>query len=183
MRRNNMQKQLFLDDYLFRGEYEEMARALIGIIDPKSGTKIFNSAVELYIAAAVVGITLDKKANPSKGDKTLRIMATQFISRDNELDFLYRLVMLNADRKHVTAVDRINNAFKITNADKEYADNVETFEKYMLGGLKEIYSSFIHKTNKRFDDYLDCLNNFIEKFHKIEIEEDDDIDLDVDVFD
>ena len=38
-------KRMFLEDYLFRGKYEEMARALTSVIDTNSGSKIFNSGI------------------------------------------------------------------------------------------------------------------------------------------
>ena len=48
-------KRIFSDDYLFRGKYVAMVNDLTTEIDPHSGATIFNSAVELYLTAAIVG--------------------------------------------------------------------------------------------------------------------------------
>lgn len=174
-------KKMFLDDYLFRGQYEEMARSLTSVIDPASGSKIFNSGIELYMTAAVVGAVFDLKAEPATGDKTFRILANQFTNHGNELNFIFKLVMLNANKTSSENIDRINNAFKYNPDDSEYQVNAKVFEKYMLGGLKELYDTFILSSNKRYEDYLTSLNKFIEKFRKNDTY-DDDIDLGGDIF-
>ena len=174
-------KKMFLDDYLFRGQYEEMARSLTSIIDPSSGAKIFNSGIELYMTSAVVGAVFDLKAEPASGDKTFRILANQFTNHGNELNFIFKFVMLNANKTSSENIDRINNAFKYNPEDNEYQVNAKEFEKYMLGGLKELYDTFILSSNKRYEDYLTSLNKFIDKF-KTTNSNDDDIDLDGDVF-
>lgn len=174
-------KKMFLDDYLFRGPYEEMARALTSVIDPSSGTKIFNSGIELYMTAAVVGAAFDLKAEPATGEKTFRILANQFTNHGNELSFIFKLVMLNANKTTNENIDRINNAFKYNPDDDEYQTNAKIFEKYMLGGLKELYDSFILSSNKRYEDYLTSLNKFTDKFKKSDVEEDD-IDFGGDIF-
>ena len=46
-------KRIFSDDYLFRGKYVAMVNDLTTEIDPHSGATIFNSAVELYLTAAI----------------------------------------------------------------------------------------------------------------------------------
>lgn len=174
-------KKMFLDDYLFRGQYEEMARALTSIIDPTSGSKIFNSGIELYMTSAIVGAAFDLKADPDVGDKTFRILANQFTNHGDELNFIFKLVMLNANKSTNENIDRINNAFKYNPDDDEYQSNAKLFEKYMLGGLKELYDTFILSSNKRYEDYLTSLNKFVEKFKRNDTD-DVDIDLDGDIF-
>ena len=78
-------------------------------------------------------------------------------------------------------IDRINNAFKYNPDDDEYQSNAKLFEKYMLGGLKELYDTFILSSNKRYEDYLTSLNKFVEKFKRNDTD-DVDIDLDGDIF-
>ena len=72
------QKKLFMDDYLFVGSHEEKARKLTSEIDNSSGAKIFTSAVELYMTAAIIGCYYGRRSKREKGEKTYRIMQSQF---------------------------------------------------------------------------------------------------------
>lgn len=175
-------KRMFLEDYLFRGKYEEMARALTSVIDVNSGSKIFNSGVELYMTAAIVGAAFGLRSEPVSGDKTFRIMANQFTNHGNELLFIFKVVMLSANKETDENIDRINNAFKYTSEDEEYQKNAKVFEEYMLGGLTELYNSFILSTNKRYEDYLTSLNRFVDRFKKQDDTVTEEIDLSGDIF-
>ena len=171
-------KRLFLDDYLFYGEYEEMVRTLTSVFDNNSGAKIFNSGIELYMASAIVGAHFNLRSKPApKTEKTFRIMANQFTQRGDELNLIFKLVMLNADKDINAPIDRINNAFKYSPDDPEYQNNILLFEECMLGGLREIYSNVMLSTNKRFDDYFNSLNTFISKFKGDQLTEEDEIDF------
>ena len=89
-------KRLFMDDYLFVGSHEEKARKLTSEIDNASGAKIFSSAVELYMAAAVIGCHFDRRSPREKGDKTYRIMQNQFSNHYYSLLYIiiyYQLVL------------------------------------------------------------------------------------------
>ena len=158
-----------------------MATPLTSIIVPSSVSKIFNSGIELYMTSAIVGAAFDLKAEPAVGDKTFRILANQFTNHGDKLNFIFKLVMLNANKTTNENIDRINNAFKYNPDDDEYQANAKLFEKYMLGGLKELYDTFILSSNKRYEDYLTSLNKFVEKCKKSD-SDDGDIDLDGDVF-
>lgn len=155
-------KTLFLDDYIFKGEHEVKSRTLTSLIDKESGTKVFNSAVELFITSAIVGCYYNKKSKPQKGDKTFKIMSSQFQNHYDVLLFIYKLTMLIGDEDNIGDIDRINRAFRYT----DNQDNLSLFEEYMLGGLDEIYDRFMVSTNKRYDDYLISLRSFLDSIMK-----------------
>ena len=81
-------KRLFMEDYLCIGSHEEKARKLVSEIDNSSGAKVFSSAVELYMAAAVIGCYYNRRSQREKGDKTLRIMQNQFSNHYYDLMFI-----------------------------------------------------------------------------------------------
>lgn len=154
-------KRIFTDDYLFRGKYVAMVNDLTTEIDPHSGAAIFNSAVELYLTAAIVGAHYQLTANPDNTGDSKRIMAAQFTNHYNDLKFAYQLVMLNAGRDELSAVDRINNSFRYSEEDSEYPANVATFERYMLGGLVYLHDRFIKSTNTHYEDYRISMDELI----------------------
>lgn len=171
-------KRIFSDDYLFRGKYVAMVNDLTTEIDPHSGATIFNSAVELYLTAAIVGAHYQLTANPDNTGDSKRIMASQFSNHYNDLKFAYQLVMLNADRDELSAVDRVNNAFRYSEADPEYPKNVATFERYMLGGLVFLHNCFIKSTNTHYEDYRISMDELIADMSGKKSENNDDEDID-----
>lgn len=169
-------KGLFMEDYLFTGSHEEKARKLTSEIDNSSASKIFSSAVELYIAAAVVGSFYKKRSKREKGDKTLRIMQNQFTNHSQKLKFVYKLVMLNEDDITLESIDKINNAFRYHEDEK----NIKKFEEYMLGGIDILYDKIFISTNSSYDDFLSSVNDLIAQFKDVQ-DEDDLVDFDTEV--
>ena len=142
-----MKIELISGDFLFTGSHEKKVRSLINVIDTKSQSKIFNSAVEVFIIAARVGCINNRTAEKEKGDETLRIMVSQFNTHRTSLLNTYKLVLLCADSNNVSPVDRINRAFR------EYSEdyNFNLFISYVLGGVDELYSVFVTTINS--DEY------------------------------
>lgn len=169
--------QLFMDDYLFTGSHEEKVRKLVSEIDNSSGAKIFSSAIELYMAAAVVGCYYNKRSVKEKGDKTFRIMQSQFSNHYYNLMFIYRLVMLNEENIGLDSIDKINNAFRY----HENPENVQKFEEYMLGGIDILYDKLFISTNSSYDDFLSSVNALIGEFKEAHFVDDDVIDFDEEV--
>ena len=172
-------KRLFSEDYLFRGKYVGMVNDLTSVIDPSSGTTIFNSAVELYLTAAIVGAHFQLTEKPDNTGETKRIMTSQFTNHYNDLMFAFHLVMLNANKDILSPVDRINNAFRYSEADPEYPGIVATFEQYMLGGLVYLHDCFIKSTNTHYEDYQLSLDELLTKMSgkKKETPNENDIDF------
>lgn len=169
-----MKIELFSGDFLFTGSHEKKVRSLISIIDTKSQSKIFSSAVEVFITAALVGCINNRTAIKEKGGETLRIMTTQFNTHRVALMNTYKLVLLCADSAEVSPVDRMNRAFR------EYSEdyNFELFISYVLGGVDELYSVFYDNGSVRYDDYLNSLISFVkENLTENENEELDDEDI------
>lgn len=166
-------KRLFMDDYLFVGSHEEKARKLTSEIDNASGAKIFSSAVELYMAAAVIGCHFDRRSPREKGDKTYRIMQNQFSNHYYSLLYIYKLVMLSENNISLEPIDKINNAFRYY----DEPENMKKFEEYMLGGIDILYDKLFISTNSSYDDFLNSLNSLISEFKSSGGNNDGDIDF------
>jgi len=175
MKKDN-NKRLFMEDYLFTGSHEEKVRKLVSEIDNSSGAKMFSSAVELYMTAAVVGCYYNRRSPKEKGEKTYRIMQSQFSNHYYKLMFVYRLVMLNNGDLSLEPIDKINNAFRY----HEKPENIKMFEEYMLGGIDVLYDKLFISTNSSYDDFLSSLNALISEF-KSNSSDGDDIDFDSEV--
>lgn len=145
---------LFLQDYLFRGEHESKVRDLVNIIDERINAKIFNSAIELIQTAALIGVIYNKKSIPQKGEATFRIMAGQFNNHSTILNHIYKIVMLASESEILQNKDRINRAFRENNESK----NNELFIEHMLGGIDFLHDHFF--SDKKFS-YTDLYTKML----------------------
>ncbi len=154
-----MKLELFSGDYLFTGSHADKVRKLTAEIDSKSGASLFNSGVELFIIAALVGCINNRTAQKEKSDNTFRIMTSQFNTHRYSLMQTYKMVLLCADSGNVEPVDRIKRAFR------EYSEdyNFDLFLSYVLGGVDELYSVFFENSPVRYDDYLNSLKAFLKE--------------------
>ena len=158
---------MFVGEYAFTGKHADMVRSLTSKIDNASNTKIFESAIELYIAAAIIGVHYNVQAERQKSDNTFKIFADQFKNHYSECLYVFKLVMLNANNRAEAEIDRINNAFKFSEEDEEYAANYKEFERYVLGGIEKLYKSFFESNNKRYEDYLESLERLLSELTSI----------------
>lgn len=158
-------KNMFLEDYSFKGEYANKVGDLVGVIDKSSGAKVFDSAIDLFITAAVVGCYKNITADPIKtSDITKKIFATQFTTHSDDLKLVFRLVLLTAQKQSVDEVTRLNRAFRNPETDENYS----LFEKYMLGGVKYLHDKFFVESNHKYEDYLGSLSELISDYKKEE---------------
>ena len=155
-------KDLFLKNYSFYGKHCDMVKKLTQKIDEDSGASIFNTAIELFVVAALAGVKNDHKEKPSI-DKTreTKILAEQFNSHSPEVQIAFKMVtLLGNSTKYRT--------FRNPKTDENYSQ----FEEYMLGGLEDIYNKIVLDTNKTYGDYLKSINDFIEQY-KAPVKEDE----------
>lgn len=173
-------KNLFLKNYSFYGKHSDMVQELTKKIDAESQACIFNTAIDLFVMSALVGVKNNHKSKPSI-DKTrhTNILAEQFNSHNNEVSIAFRMVTLLGNANEFDDVTRLNRAFRNPEKDENYVQ----FEEYMLGGLEDIYNSIMLDTNKKYNDYLISVNSFLDKFKKCDEKDDDPIPDSEDLFD
>lgn len=164
---------LFLDEYSFKGYQADYANSLSNYeIDSASKTKIYRTTIELFMAATLIGCYNNKRIKKTNGEQTRKIFQSAFKNHDNDLKFIYQLVMLsNAEKSQ--SDERIDAAFRNLNEEK----NWNLLEEYMLGGIEILYMHFFSKNDNRiskddFDDYFDKLFALINEFKEITIKGD-----------
>lgn len=155
-------KTMFQEDYLFKGTQGDKVNALTKKIDIDSNSQIFSSAVELFIFASLIGVLKNRKAEPEKDNsRSVRIMANQFFNHITDLKLAFKFVLLTSEIDNPAPVDRLNRAFRMPETDENYT----LFEKYMLGGLEELYEKLVLDTNIRYEDYLTSINELMEQLN------------------
>lgn len=161
-------KTLFLEEYTIKGSHSDKANALTEKVDSKSGAKIFNSVVELFCFAALIGCYKNRRAKPEKDStRTKKIFADAFRSHSEQLKLAFKFVILTSDKLFPDSVERINKTFRNPETDENYT----LFEEYALGGIDELYDVLMVDTNTRFEDYLTALNKLISEITSIETDD------------
>ena len=172
-------KTLFRSEYEFHGRYEQFARDLAyGPFDNDSQAKFFNSGVELFKTAAVVGLINNRREKAEKGGDGYSVFPEQMSNHYNDLMFVFQTIMLTYDNADLTPKERINNAFRYSKNDDPHNEaNFKIFEEFMLGGLCILHEHFINDANNRFSEYLASLKKLIDEYSgKEEYEENFDFD-------
>lgn len=152
------------DVYQFKGNHEKMVRDLTQVFDSESGAKVFNTNIELFMSACLVGVTYKKKSKPQTGDSNSKIFKDQFDSHIKELSFIYKIVMLNSEDGNLNHRELIDRAFR----DQNDLKNLSLLEEYMLGGVEILHEKFITPKNSKFNNYLISLITFSKNFQKEE---------------
>lgn len=152
-------RNMFLEDYVFKGEYVDKVVKLTSKIDD-SNASIFSSTIELFIFSSLVGSMLGLRNKPSKDSShTTKIFASQFSNHAEDLKLAFKFVMLMGTAESLDDVTKLNRTFRHPDKDENY----QIFEEYMLGGLTEIYNSIFVDSNNKYEDYLTAVNNLMGK--------------------
>lgn len=105
-------------------------------------------------------------------------MANQFYNHIGDLKLAFKFVILTSEIDNQDPVERLNKTFRNPETDENYT----LFEKYMLGGLDELYENLILDTNMRYEDFLTRISGLIQNLKNDE-SSDTDNELNTDDFD
>ncbi len=160
------EKDIFMEEYHFKGKHAMMARQLTNIFDEETKAKVFETNIALFMHSAIIGVDLNLTSKPEKSTDVTKIMIEAMINNNKELVYTYRLVLLNAFKQDKSKAIQV--AFK-DYKNKEYFD---LFESYMLGGLEYLHSLFFKKHKTKFQEYLIELKKIIIDYKDDDFEED-----------
>lgn len=161
-------KNMFLKNYYFYGKHADMVKSLTDKVEEESGAKIFNSAVELFIYSAMVGLFYNHRSKPdSDRNRHTNILAEQFNGKNREIQIVFKFVTLLGNQDKYDEITRLNKTFRNSETD----DNYKAFEEYVLGGLEEIYDKLMIKSNTNYQDYLTSLNKLLNEFNPTETDD------------
>lgn len=128
-----MIREIFSSTYLFHGKHASMARELVD----KTGNKLFESYIDLFINAAMVGIALHKKGTKEKGNEnTTKIPFEVINKRMSKIWLLVQLAVLTDSDLDLAQDDRLEALYRHADLSPEY---ITLFESFMLGGLEFLH--------------------------------------------
>lgn len=114
----------------------------------------FGSNIEVVLAAAVIGFVKQRKA-PSEGNKEVapnNIFAQALINHKDELELIYRLIMLLDDNDKLSIDNRIDKAFKYDADPEKSKAGEDIFWAYVRGGIEYLYENLYEKSDNTQED-------------------------------
>lgn len=166
-----MRTKLTYNDFQFYGKHKDMVFDLVGQF--ADGLKLFSTNVDVFKISALVGVMFNKKSTKDKGENT-KILLSQFENRRDDIDHIYRIVMLLMEDGIPNDNLRVNRAFKMS----ENPELDDYFIQYLLGGLEYMHAYFFSDKKLSFDSMYNKLNGFIKTIStKIET-----VDIDIEDF-
>ena len=114
----------------------------------------FRSNIEVVLAAAVIGFVKQRKA-PSEGNKEVapnNIFAQALINHKDELELIYRLIMLLDDNDKLSIDNRIDKAFKYDADPEKSKAGEDIFWAYVRGGIEYLYENLYEKSDNTQED-------------------------------
>ena len=114
----------------------------------------FRSNIEVVLAAAVIGFVKQRKA-PSEGNKEVapnNIFAQALINHKDELELIYRLIMLLDDNDKLSIDNRIDKAFKYDADPEKSKAGEDIFWSYVRGGIEYLYENLYEKSDNTQED-------------------------------
>ena len=130
----------------------------------------FQTNKQVFIIAPIVGF-LYKRSSPVDADKNIpdnKIFAEQLNDINDQLELIYRTIMLLDKPQQVSMDERLNRAFRYDrNIEKREAGD-EVFNGYVRGGIEVLYENLVANVNNEMDAINDvtvfvetCKEHFI----------------------
>jgi hypothetical protein len=148
---------MFENNILIKGKYATYLKFLcdktknLGNDYAKNGAGIFKKFVDVLLVAPVFGVLKNKMADEDKSiDDSANILTEQTIKEQDNLTFIYRLVVLNDKSLNMSPDDKINFIFKA----KDDKAAMKLFLSYARGGIEYLYEYFNDGASTK-DDYYE----------------------------
>lgn len=136
--------------------------------DMHSSFKIFNAYIDAYILCPLIGYQYSRKGvidTSVPGDAGM--LSEVIIKRQNELKFVYQIIMLADEESEPDPDKRIYRATTFSEEkedDKEMIkNNMKVFNSYFLGGLEVLHEQFVDQCITD-DDYLKKMFDYVRHF-------------------
>lgn len=170
-------QRLFEKEFDFRGKHAEIVLRLTNGIDAKGKGIIFNTNIDVFVVAAVIGLTYKRMSFPEKSQFSTKIFSDAFSSRRDDLRYLQKLCVLLHNLDSVPADQRIERTFRFETDEKLREEAEDVFVSYVLGGV-EVLEEVILKDSKNYDESVKSLFDFLKEFHEQFVSPiDDDLNL------
>ena len=138
-------------------------------MDELKNKNFFSRHLDVYIHAALIGFQYNRKALPDKSseyasqDRT--IFLEQILNEVNNLDFIFRLIILMENSDNLSLDERVTRAFRddSISSSEQHNQNLLTFNSYVLGGMEVLYEKIIVQGTTELD-YIKNSIDFMKEY-------------------
>lgn len=159
---------MFNTSYRFTGKhatYVKFLNAYTKNLDKTAEVAgVFAFAIDVYMIAPLIGAAYNRRSPvDTSGTDSHNILESQFLSRQDKLESIYRLIMLSEKSTDLSADERIERAFKEDESPEKVNANMDLFHQYLRGGIEWLYDFFTNGASSQ-DDYLVKINDLVKQF-------------------
>ena len=155
---------MFKRDYVIKGKHATYAKYLSKSTEQNSKEKVagvFSSIIEIYKIAPLIGVAYDLKADvDTEAKDSVRIFAEAMVNHQDDLFFLYRLILLADDSSKLSNDQKIDRAFKNQEVEESQEEGLELYHKYLRGGIEWLYK-YITENATIQEDYIRNLKDIV----------------------
>jgi hypothetical protein len=149
---------MFNKDYILRGKHATYAKNLCQSNEKlqkgKSGISVFRYGIDLIQIAPLIGMVYgESKEIDKESSDRYTIQANAVIAKENNLETIYRLLMLTDGTGAYTSEEKISMAFKENEDEIKSQKNMKIFDNYVRGGIEWLHSVFTTNSTTE-EDYL-----------------------------
>lgn len=159
---------MFDKEFAFTGKHADYVDKLTSnpFSEQSSLRGLFKSNIDLFLLAPMVGVIYNRRSlKDNSVSLNTKIFTDQFTPRTDDLNFIYKTILLN-DRDTQNVEERVENAFRKSYDDQLNKANESKFYEYLLGGVEILYEKIIENTTN-YDELLMNYVNFITEFNKM----------------
>lgn len=174
---------IFRSQVRFYGKHGQYLEALTPGTEKAKNTELpdiernkylFDTVVDIYIIAPIVGYLYQRKASRDSGDSNKNIMGDQLSSHHDKLIFSYELLMILDKESEPDLNERIRRAFRAT--DELAASGMVVYNNYARGGIEVLYEKLVVGAATP-EDLLRNLMDFTDEWNDKFIEATSELDL------
>ena len=169
---------MFDKEVVFTGKHADYLRHLAGSKQYKveavnKRRTFFKSNVDAILAGAVIGFVKQRKSakDTSVNVQDNRIFLEALTNHKEELEFIYRIIMLLDRKDDFDINERVDKAFRYDADSKKRADGDKVFWEYVRGGIEYLYENLLADSDNTKQDIQNAIV-FIEEYQECYYEED-----------
>lgn len=160
----------------FKGKHGAYIRELAkGVQSLEKDVTIFKTNIQVYLVAPIIGVLFNRRAMPDKSTpEDAKIMLDTISTYQDELNYVFKVVMLSLKDDTLSDEKRIDRAFRYnylekgnesnSNIEQDKIEAIKLFEEYTLGGIEVLHEK-IYKDDATREHYLENMYEFIRDFY------------------
>lgn len=143
------------------GRHAQYLVELTAVFDEKSNAKLFETYMDVYVTAAIVGLLHHRRAdkdNSGDFEGHKNIFAEQVLRIKDDLEFAMQMMLLTDVEYEPDEEKRIDKAFRYFGKDE---NDLKRFESYVYGGIDILHERLVEGGGDPIE-YIVRMQEFVE---------------------